>query len=120
QSAFAAVEGQLASTPRTMVIPGGGGPQGALMQAEASLADMQARGLTESHPDVVTIERQIAQLRRQVSSQGANAGGMPNPAYSSLQSIRAERQANVQALRSRSAALKAEISQMVANQSMEP
>jgi polysaccharide chain length determinant protein (PEP-CTERM system associated) len=120
QSALASVEGQLASTPRTMMIPGGGGPQGALMQAEASLADMQARGLTDSHPDVVSIERQIASLRRQVSSQGSNAGGMPNPAYSSLQSIRAERQANLQALRSRSAALRSEISQMVANQAMEP
>jgi polysaccharide chain length determinant protein (PEP-CTERM system associated) len=120
QSALASVEGQLASTPRTMVIPGGGGPQGALMQAEASLADMQARGLTDSHPDVVAIQRQIASLRKQVDSQGSNAGGMPNPAYSSLQSIRAERQANVQALRSRSAALKSEISLMVANQSMEP
>jgi polysaccharide chain length determinant protein (PEP-CTERM system associated) len=119
QSALASVEGQLASTPKTMVIPGGGGPQSALMTAEASLADMQARGLTDSHPDVVAIQRQIAGLRKQVESQGS-AGGMPNPAYSSLLSIRAERQANVQALRSRSAALKAEISQMVANQSMEP
>lgn len=121
QSALASVDGQLASTPRTMVVPGQtGGAQGALLQAQASLADMRARGLTDSHPDVVAIERQIAALEKQASSQGANAGGMPNPAYSSLQSIRAERQANVQALQSRRAALQSEISQMVANQAMEP
>jgi polysaccharide chain length determinant protein (PEP-CTERM system associated) len=121
QSALASVDGQLASTPRSMMIPGAvGGAQGALLQAQASLADMHARGLTDSHPDVVAIERQIASLERQVSIQGPNAGGMPNPAYSSLQSIRAERQANVQALQSRRAALQSEISMMVANQAMEP
>lgn len=120
QSALASVDGQLASTPRTMVVPGQtGGAQGALLQAQANLADMRARGLTDSHPDVVAIERQIAALEKQASSQGASAG-MPNPAYSSLQSIRAERQANVQALQSRRAALQSEISQMVANQAMEP
>lgn len=120
QSSFAAVEGQLASTPRTMVIPGAvGGAQGALMQAEANLSDARARGLTDSHPDVVSLEKQIAALRVQASKQG-NAGGMPNPAYSSLQSIRAERQANVQALQSRKAALTSEIMQVTANQSLEP
>ncbi|HTN14033.1 MAG TPA: XrtA system polysaccharide chain length determinant [Sphingomonadaceae bacterium] len=120
QSALAAVDGQLAGTPRTMVVPGQvGGAQGALMQAEANLADMRARGLTDNHPDVVSIEKQIASLRQQAAKQG-NAGGIPNPAYSSLQSIRAERTANVQALQSRKAALNSEIMQFTANQSLEP
>lgn len=120
QSALAAVDGQLAGTPRTMVIPGQvGGAQGALMQAEANLADMRARGLTDSHPDVVSIEKQIASLRQQAAKQGS-AGGMPNPAFSSLQSIRAERMANVQALQSRKAALTSEVMQITANQSLEP
>jgi len=121
QSALASVTGQLAGTPRTMLIPGQiGGAQGALLQAQSNLADMRARGLTDSHPDVVSLERQIAALERQVASQGSNTGGIPNPAYSSLQSIRSERQANLQSLQSRRAALQSEISQMVANQSMEP
>ena len=121
QSALASVDGQLAGTPRTLMIPGQvGGPQGALLQAQASLADMRARGLTDSHPDVVSINRQIEALEKQVRAQGSNSGGMPNPAYSSLQSIRAERQANVQSLQSRRAALQSEINQTVANQSMEP
>ncbi len=120
QSALAAVDGQLAGTPRSMVIPGAvGGAQGALMQAEANLSDMRARGLTDSHPDVIALEKQIASLRIQAAKQG-NSGGIPNPAYSSLQSIRAERQSNVQALQSRKAALQSEVNQVTANQSLEP
>jgi polysaccharide chain length determinant protein (PEP-CTERM system associated) len=121
QSAYAAVEGQLNGTPRTLIVPGAtGGAQGALMQAQSNLADMRARGMTDSHPDVIAIQRQIAALQKQVVAQGPNAGGMPNPAYSSLVSISAERQANVQALQSRRAALQSEINQIVANQEMEP
>jgi uncharacterized protein involved in exopolysaccharide biosynthesis len=102
------------------MVPGTtGGAQGALLQAESNLADMRARGLTDSHPDVVSVQRQIASLKKQVEKQGPG-GGMPNPAYSSLQSIKAERQANVQALQSRKAALQSEINQAVANQAMEP
>jgi len=106
QSSFAAIEGQLASTPRTMMIPGAiGGAQGALLQAEANLSDMYARGLTESHPDVISQQKQVASLRKQAATQGS-AGGMPNPAYSSLQS--------------RKAALQSEVNQITANQVMEP
>lgn len=120
QSALAATDGQLAGTPRTIVMPGQvGGAAGALMQAEANLSDMRARGLTDSHPDVMAAEKQIASLRQQAARQG-NGGGMPNPAYSSLQSIRAERMANVQALQSRKAALNSELMQITANQSLEP
>lgn len=119
QSALAAIDGQLGATPRTIITPGGGGTRGALAQAEASLAGMRAQGLTENHPDVVTAQRQIALLRKQVAKDG-DVGGTPNPAYTSLQSIRAERQANVQALQARRAALQSEITAMVANQSSEP
>lgn len=120
QAALAGVDGQLAGTPRTIMVPGAvGGAQGALMQAEANLSDARARGLTDSHPDVAALNKQIAALRKQADAQG-NVGGMPNPAYSSLQSIRAERVANVQALQSRKAALNSEIMQYTANQSLEP
>lgn len=120
QSSLAAASGQLAGTPRTMVIPGQvGGAQGALMQAESNLADARARGLTDSHPDVIALQKQIELLRVQARKQG-DAGGMPNPAYSSLVSIRAERQAQVQALQSRKAALASEIMQAAASQTMEP
>ncbi|RPF70191.1 XrtA system polysaccharide chain length determinant [Aurantiacibacter spongiae] len=119
QSALAALDGQLASTPRTIVTPGSGGPQGALAQAEANLAAMRARGLTDEHPDLIAAQRTVANLRRQAQAAGA-PGGSPNPAYSSLQSMRVERQSNVQALQSRAAALSAEIASITANQVREP
>jgi polysaccharide chain length determinant protein (PEP-CTERM system associated) len=120
QSALAAINGQLSSTPPTLIVPGvSGGPRGALAQVEADLAGMKARGLTDNHPDVVSLKQQIASLKKQVAA-GDGGGGMPNPAYSSLISIRTERQANVQSLQARKAAVQSEISTMIANQTMEP
>ena len=92
---IAAINGQLAGTPPTLPgAPGSGGAKGALAQAQADLAGMRARGLTENHPDVIAVKNQIAQLRSVAAGEG-NAGGVPNPAYSSLQSIKADRQASV-------------------------
>lgn len=119
QSALAAIRGQLASTPRTLVTPGSGGPRAALAQAEANLAGLHGRGLTDSHPDVIATNRQIAALRAQAQGAGGDYG-TPNPAYSSLQSIRVEREANVQALSSRAAALHSEIASVTASQAQEP
>lgn len=119
ESALAAINGQLNGTPASLAGPGGGGARGALAQAESDLAGMKARGLTDNHPDVLSQMKQVASLRKQVASAG-DTGGTPNPAYVSLQSIRAERQANVQSLQARKAALQSEISAMVANQTMEP
>ena len=121
QSALAAINGQIAGTPRTIVMPGeGGGARGALMQAEAQLSGMRARGLTDSHPDVQAQLRQVEALRAQAAREPAGAGGSLNPAYSSLVSIRAERQANVQALQARKVALQSDISALIATQADEP
>lgn len=119
QSALAAIDGQMASTPKTLVTPDSGGPRAALAQARATLAQLQARGLTESHPDVIAAEKQIATLSKQVQGPGGDYG-TPNPAYTSLQAIRVERQANVQALTSRAAALRQQIATVEANQAQEP
>jgi polysaccharide chain length determinant protein (PEP-CTERM system associated) len=120
QSALAAIDGQLAGTPRSLVTAGAGGPRAALAQAEANLAALQGRGLTDTHPDVVALTRQIASLRAQASGPNADAGGTPNPAWSSLQAMKVERQSNVMALNSRAAALRAEIASISANQALEP
>lgn len=121
QSALAAIEGQIAGTPRTLVTPGeGGGARGALMQARSQLAGLQARGLTDNHPDVAALQRQIELLERQAAREGPNAAGTVNPAYSSLVAIRAERDANVQALMARKAALQADLTGMMASQADEP
>lgn len=114
RSALAAIEGQLASTPRSL--PGGsaGSASAALAAAQSELSGMRARGLTENHPDVIAARNQVAALKGPAAAESASGGGMPNPAYSSLQSIRAERQANVQALTSRKASLDYDIANFTA------
>ncbi|MEC8715106.1 MAG: XrtA system polysaccharide chain length determinant [Pseudomonadota bacterium] len=120
QSALAAINGQLASTPRSIMTAESGGARGALIQAQSQLAAMRARGLTDSHPDVQAQRRQVESLREQAANEPAGASGAPNPAYTSLMSIRAERQANVQALQARKAALQSDISALIAAQADEP
>ncbi|MFT4025964.1 MAG: GNVR domain-containing protein [Novosphingobium sp.] len=122
QSALAAINGQLAGTPQTL--PGAGptgGARGAYAQAQADLAAMRARGLTDGHPDVIAARNQVNALRAQVQAEGnAPSGGVPNPAYSSLLSIRAERQANLQALTARRAAIQADAAETTAKQIANP
>lgn len=121
QSALAAINGQLAGTPRTLAGQGAaGGATAALAQAQSQLAAMQAAGQTDNHPDVQAMKRQIALLQRQAAGENPNSVGTPNPAYSSLISIKAERQANVQALSARKASLEAQLSAMMASQADEP
>ena len=118
QSALAAIEGQLSGTPATIAVAGGGGARDLLAQAQGQLAQLRARGLTDSHPDVVAMRNQIALLSRQAA--GERGGGAPNPAYGSLLSIKAERQANLQALHSRRASLQAEMGALSGRAAGEP
>lgn len=122
RSALAALNSQLAGTPQTMNTPGFGGGEGnsALAQAQGQLAAMKARGLTEAHPDVVAIRSQIAILKSQGGGGGGGGYKTPNPAYSSLQSMRAEREAAVSALTARKSALQSDMAQLAAKQSAEP
>ncbi|WP_086735029.1 XrtA system polysaccharide chain length determinant [Erythrobacter colymbi] len=121
QSALAAISGQLSSTPRSIV---GGrdatGPKAALLQAQTQLAELRARGLTDSHPDVVSTTKQVALLARQAAGAGDDAGGAPNPAYASLVAIKSERQATVEALQARRAALQSNFAALMASQASEP
>jgi polysaccharide chain length determinant protein (PEP-CTERM system associated) len=121
QSALAAASGQLASTPRTLAGgPQATGPKAALQQAQTQLAELRARGLTDSHPDVVAVTKQVNILAKQAAAAGDDAGGMPNPAYSSLMAIKSERQANVEALQARRAALQSNFAALMASQASEP
>lgn len=120
QSALASITGQLSGTPQTIAIPGvSGGAKGALAQAQADLASMRARGLTDGHPDVISAKAQIANLQKAAAGEGGG-GGTPNPAYSSLLSIKADREASVVSLQSRKASLQGEIAQLTAQQYSEP
>jgi len=122
QSALASINGQLAGTPPTLAVVGpAGGARGALAQAQSELSAMRARGLTDGHPDVIAAKNQVNALRAQVKAEGdAPSGGMANPAYTSLQSIRAERNANVQALNARRGAVQTEISRITSQQIQNP
>jgi polysaccharide biosynthesis transport protein len=135
-SALAALNGQLAGTPPTLSTPtfsGGGGAvasnpaQAALSQAISELGSMRARGYTDSHPDVISMKAQISNLRAQAkayptaaSPSGPSEFKTQNPAYSSLQSLRADRQASVAALSSRKSSLQTEIAQLSSKQTAEP
>ncbi|WP_017670526.1 XrtA system polysaccharide chain length determinant [Blastomonas sp. AAP53] len=118
QSALAAINGQVAGTPQT-IAGGATGGVNPLAQAQGELAGMKARGLTDQHPDVQALKNQVAALK--AAGAGASTSyGVPNPAYSSLVSMKAERQAAVTALQSRKAALQGEMNAMVAKQIQEP
>lgn len=120
QSALAAINGQLAGTPQSLPGVGPqGGARGALAEAQALLSGMRARGLTDNHPDVIAAKNQINALRSAAASEGG-PGGVPNPAYTSLQSIKAERQANVQSLMARRAAIQSDVSRITSAQISNP
>ena len=124
RSALGALNSQLAGTPQSLNTPGmggGGGGNSALSQAQSELAAMRARGLTDNHPDVISTRNQIAILKTQGGgASGAGGYKTPNPAYSSLQMMRAEREASVSALSARKAALQSDMAGFAAKQSAEP
>ncbi len=125
QSALAAINGQLAGTPQTLAgtaAQAQGPASQAYNQALAQVAQLRARGLKDSHPDMQSAMKQVQLLKGPAARESGGGGpqGMPNPAYSSLVSIKAERQANVQALLARKAALQADISGVIADQATEP
>lgn len=120
QSALAAIDGQIGGTPRTIAGVADGGAQSALAKAQGELGAMRARGLTENHPDVIAARNQVAALRAPAAQEAASGGGTLNPAWSSLQSIKAERQASVQALQSRKAAMQSDIASLTASAIQDP
>jgi polysaccharide chain length determinant protein (PEP-CTERM system associated) len=122
QSSLAAISGQLAGTPPTIAGVGpSGGTRGGLNQANNDLAAMRARGLTENHPDVIAAKNQIAQLKALLQAEGPGVvSGSPNPAYSSLQSMKLDKQATVQGLAARKASLQSDVAQLTASQFSNP
>ncbi len=121
QSALAAINGQLAGTPKSLPGTGAaGGARGALAQAQGELNSLRARGYTDNHPDVIAARNQVASLRSAAALESPGAGGTPNPAYTSLESIRAERQANVSSLSSRRGSVQSEIATVTSQQISNP
>lgn len=133
QSSLSAVQGQMAgtsatvSTPGTYVPGGAAGPATARLNAlQSQLADAQARGWTDQHPDVAAMRSQIARARAQAAGEsgggGQTVGGTTtaNPLYMSLRSMLAERQATVAALASQRNRLRAAMNEIDQQQASNP
>ncbi len=127
QASLSALNSQLATTPQSISMPGissvgGGVARQQLSQAQAELSGMRARGLTDAHPDVVALRNQIAALQAQAAREGGASGSIqtPNPAYTQLRSMQAERSAALMAAQQRKAQLQAEIATMTSQQNLEP
>ncbi len=122
QSALAAISSQISNTPRTIFSAADAvGPQAALLRAQSQLAELRGRGLTSEHPDVVATTRQVDILTRQVAAAGPQERqGTQNPAYTSLLGLRADRQAGVESLQARRAAIQSTLASLVASQASEP
>ncbi len=124
-SALAAVQGQMASTPREIAgtgPTGGMGPARARLSAiQGQLADARARGYTDNHPDVIALNGQLAAATAAARGEPAGgAGGQPNPLYLSLQSMIADKQAAAAALRIRKAQLQGDLEQLNAKLALDP
>jgi polysaccharide chain length determinant protein (PEP-CTERM system associated) len=127
QGGLAAARAQLNATPamtETPGFPGGGGiASQQLATLQASLAQQQGRGWTDSHPDVIATKNEIARLRPQAQAERAAGGGpirTPNPAYSSLRAMLAEREATVAAAQMRKNQIQAAMAELSSKQSTEP
>lgn len=129
RSALNAIRSQMAGTPPTLAVPGyaaaGGGGYAASQLAvlEGQLAQFRAKGWTDSHPDVVSTRAQIARLQEKAAGEatdGSAPGTTPNPAYISLQSMVAEKEAKVTAAAARKAQLESGMAQIEALQASQP
>ena len=129
-SALAVVQGQMAGTARAMPGPAGAagsaGPARARLAAiQGQLADARARGYTDAHPDVIALRNQLgaataAANREPLVGGSAGGGANPNPLYLSLQSMAADKQAAVAALRIRRSQLQGDLDQLNAKLSADP
>ncbi len=121
QGSLAAVNGQLAATQPTISMPGlGGGGDSRVAILEGQLSEAQSRGWTDSHPDMQALRGQLARARAAGSRGGGGGYSTPNPVYSSLRAMQAEKQAAVGAMSARKAQLQAELSQFAARQVEQP
>jgi polysaccharide biosynthesis transport protein len=128
KAAIAAMQNQLQATPATTPIPGMEGAvtgaAGQIAALEAQLSQSRARGYTEQHPEVIGLRGQIERLRPVAAQERASgrptATGLPNPSHVSLQSMLAERQAQLTGAETRKAQLQADLAQLTQRQATEP
>ncbi|MFA6122917.1 XrtA system polysaccharide chain length determinant [Sphingomonas sp.] len=126
QSGLAAVNGQMAGVPANLAGAAGAvgvGPARARLNAiQGQLAEARARGYTENHPDVVALRSQLAAAQAAARGEpvASGAASATNPAYASLRSIQADKQAQVAALRARKAQLQGDLDAITAKLAGDP
>ncbi len=138
QSSLSSINGQLASTSPTITgpsipVPVGGGNRGSswagrVAQLQSQISEAQSRGWTDSHPDMVALRSQLARAQAQASAEGGGGDGIrmmpgtssPNPYYTTLRTMQAEKQATVSAMSARKSQLQSEMAQISARQVDEP
>jgi polysaccharide chain length determinant protein (PEP-CTERM system associated) len=121
QSSLAAMNAQMAATPATIAAPAVPGAAGVsrLASLQAQLADAQAKGWTDQHPDVIALRAQIARLKG-TDSGAAGAAGTANPLYMSMRAMQADKQATASSLAARKAELEADLNALTNLQVRQP
>jgi polysaccharide chain length determinant protein (PEP-CTERM system associated) len=136
QSSLQALRGQMAGIPATISTPnfasapsaaGVGYATAQLGALRLSSARPAPRAGRTSHPDVVTTRAQIERLRPAAAAERASApsGGAstistPNPSFTSLRAMAAEREAQVAAASARKNQLVQAMTQLASKQAEEP
>ena len=128
QSGAASARAQMAATPATISTPGLAGGGGYATQQlgalQGQLAQQQAKGWTDNHPDVIATKNEIARLRPQAqaerSSGGSDGTSTPNPAFATLRAMLAEREATVASANMRKNQIQSAMAELTAKQSAEP
>ena len=125
QSGFAVISGQMAGTAANLAgSPGGtAGPARARLNAiQGQIGEARNRGWTDAHPDIVALRSQLgaAQAAARNEPLGAGGAGLQNPAYTSLQSLRADKQAQVAQLSARKGQLQNDLNQLQSKLSGDP
>ncbi|UUL83233.1 XrtA system polysaccharide chain length determinant [Sphingomonas qomolangmaensis] len=124
QSSLGAVNGQMAGTPRST--PGAAGVSGPararLAAIQGQLAEARGRGWTDSHPDVIALNSQLAQAQAAAGNEPlyGGGGGASNPLYLSLQAMQADRAAQVASLSQRKAQLEGDLGRLSDTMANEP
>jgi polysaccharide chain length determinant protein (PEP-CTERM system associated) len=118
QGSLAAINGQMGGIAPS--VAGANTGDGRVAALEGQIADAQSRGWTDSHPDMQALKAQLARARAAASRGGGGGYASPNPAFTSLRAMAAEKQATVAALSARRAQLQAELGQISARQIEQP
>ncbi|MBO9712513.1 XrtA system polysaccharide chain length determinant [Sphingomonas sp.] len=126
QSALGTVNAQMAGTPPTVATAGGpvaSGPAHARLAAiQGQIAEARGRGWTDNHPDMIALRSQLAQAQAAAAREPSYGGaaGANNPLYLTLQSMRADKVAQMAALTQKKSSLEADLARLQAAMNADP